>query len=351
MQKIVILSIDGGGIRGIIAARILAHLETLIRLETGNTTLRLMEFVDFVAGTSTGGILGLGGLLPDGQNAEQFRYDFSDLLALYREHGGRIFSRSLAQRVASGFRLRRSKYRPEALEELLLDYFGDTLLSELKRPCLVPAYALAERSAYFFTRDKARRARSANFRTVDVARATTAAPTYFPTALVRSQSGSAHGFIDGGVFANNPAMCAYAEVRKMRFGENSRPSGRDMFLLSIGTGTSKAPIDPERSVHFGLVQWVEPLIDVMMSGNAETVEHQMHQLFSAAENRSHYLRLNPLFDRRFVNPAMDAAQTENREALMHLAERYIEANAEILTALARQLLRLQAAKKEKPLDS
>ncbi|EIM75015.1 patatin [Nitritalea halalkaliphila LW7] len=111
MQKIILLSIDGGGIRGILAARILAHLETLVRLQTRKPTLRLMELVDFVAGTSTGGILGLGGLLPDGQNKERFRYDFSDLLALYREQGGHIFTRSLLQRLSSGFRLRRAKYQ------------------------------------------------------------------------------------------------------------------------------------------------------------------------------------------------------------------------------------------------
>ncbi|EIM75014.1 patatin [Nitritalea halalkaliphila LW7] len=225
-------------------------------------------------------------------------------------------------------------------------YFGDIYLSELKRPCLVPAYALAERSAYFFTREKALRTASADFRVVDVARATAAAPTYFPTALIHSRSGEEYGFIDGGVFANNPAMCAYAEVRKMRFGGGREPKGRNMFLLSIGTGTNKAPIDPARSAQFGLVQWVQPLIDVMMSGNAETVEHQMHQLFAAADNRSHYVRLNPLLDRRLVDPAMDAASEGNREALLLLAEGYIEANQETLVQVAQELLRLNALKKE-----
>jgi patatin-like phospholipase/acyl hydrolase len=179
----------------------------------------------------------------------------------------------------------------------------------------------------------------------DVIRATSSAPTYFEPPLITSKAGVSYALIDGGVFANNPAMCAYAEARSMDFSTNQKavfPSAVDMLIVSLGTGArsmaNKSPYPYNEFRDAGKVKWIAPVIDIMMSGNSETVHYQLNQLFDtlAAGNKNDYYRLDP--DIGEASPDMDDASTKNMNALRRAGEDFVKANREQLDAIVDKLI-------------
>ncbi len=230
-EVVKILAIDGGGIRGVIPAMILERLEQL----TGKAT---HELFDLIAGTSTGGILALGLTAPN--PAGEARYSAHDLVELYFSEGRTIFPQPLWRRVP-GFGLAADvmdeKYPAAGIEDVLERYFGDTMLSEALTDVLVTSYAIERRTPFFFKSRHAstedRRA-THDFAMRDVARSTSAAPTYFEPAVVnaaRAERQDYYALVDGGVFANNPSLCALAEAKTMLGADLS-----EILLVSLGTG-------------------------------------------------------------------------------------------------------------------
>ena len=312
MKKI--LSIDGGGIRGIIPGQIMVALEKKIQEKTGNPEARLAEYFDFFAGTSTGGILTCICLCPSEEKPTKSKFSAQDAVDLYMNHGEEIFDVNLWQKLRSGNGYLDEKYGEFALEKYLKHYFGDLKLSELLKPCIIPAYDIDRRSTYFFAQhDPARKGEGRNFLVRDVCRATSAAPTYFETARIKSCSGVTYPFIDGGVFANNPALCAYSEVRNAR----DNPTAAEMFLVSIGTGSKHEEYKYDQAQDWGAVGWIKPLIDIMMAGASETTDYHLFRMFSARKNDSSYIRIQPS---RMGNASldMDNASKENLAALAEI---------------------------------
>ena len=147
----------------------------------------------------------------------------------------------------------------------------------------------------------------------EVCRATSAAPTYFETALIKSLSGVSYTLIDGGVFANNPALCAYSEVRN----STGEPTAKDMFIVSIGTGSENKPYKYDDAKDWGAIGWIRPIIDVMMAGASETTHYHLTKMFSAQGNEDNYIRIQPSSIRR-AKYEMDNATKENIDALVEV---------------------------------
>jgi uncharacterized protein len=285
-----VLSIDGGGIRGIIPALVLAEVEK-------RSGRRVFELFDLIAGTSTGGILACALCAPDPLPAQQ-------LVAIYEEEGPSIFDRSLWQRVRSAEGLLDEKYDAAALDRALERFLADKRLAESKPDLLVPAYNMGEPGPYFFKTRKARE-EGEDFPLSEVARATSAAPTYFEPMPIAD-----HTLVDGGVFASNPAMCALAEVLK------SVPLS-DVVLLSLGTGerTRKRTFADIRD--WGLVEWARPIIDVVFDGVSDAVNYQL--LHALGEER--YWRLQ--VELTLASDDLDDAGEDNLRDLRTQAEELI----------------------------
>ena len=116
-----------------------------------------------------------------------------------------------------------------------MNVFGELKLSNLLKPCIISSYDIKNGKPHFFKQHKSNNA-TYNFKIKDVARATSAAPTYFETARIKNDVGTPYPLIDGGVFVNNPSLVAYSEVRSMTFKNiEHAPSAKDMMLVSIGT--------------------------------------------------------------------------------------------------------------------
>ena len=317
-----ILSIDGGGIRGIIPALILQEMER----RAGKP---VSEMFDLVAGTSTGGILTLG-LLAPGRDGKP-RYSARDLVALYEDDGPKIFHRPLFHKIrAVGYALE-EKYPAAGIEEVLRDRFGDTWLSECIVPALVTAYDLELREPHFFKSDRAVKFAGRDFRMADVARATSAAPTYFEPARVQSRAeDDPVALVDGGVFANNPSACALVEAI---IDHGADPS--DMVMLSLGTGEMTRPIMYDDAKGWGLVNWAQPVLNVVFDGVSDTVSYQVQSILESTSGKGSYLRLQT--DLHEGNDDMDDAGTTNIRVLKLLAKKIAKHHKDDIDAMLKKL--------------
>src|SRR3954454_15486740 len=211
-----VLSIDGGGIRGIVPATVLADLEQ----RTGRP---VCDLFDLIGGTSTGGILALA-LTRPGEGGP--RWSAAEIVRLYVEEGPRIFSRSLGKRITSVDGLIDQRYSNGPLREVLEQYLGETTGDPALTDVFVTAYDPQARKPKFFKSWR----EDAGVPMAVAAEATAAAPTYFEPVAVGDAA-----LIDGGVFAGNPAMCAYAEAVRLRPQDATT-------LVSLGTGSQTSPI-------------------------------------------------------------------------------------------------------------
>jgi len=322
-----ILSIDGGGIRGILPARMLQHIEA----KKGRPSRKLFNLI---AGTSTGGILGCG--LFKGMSAEA-------LGDLYAKRGGAIFAQSLWRTVKVVGGMEGPRYDPAELEAILTEILGDASLSDqpAEAELVIPTYVIelphpvaidgvpTTRNPMLFKSWKARgkgldldeKAPMFDFRLRDVARATSAAPTYFAPARYQNRAGDIYASVDGGVFANNPAMCALVAAYKLF------PKAERYILVSLGTGSLERAVPYASAKGWGDLHWLHPVLSILMDGNADTVCYQADQVLQ----RDHFrfeisTGLDP-HNPDTVNEDFDCATPDNIQRLENLAQRLIEKRA------------------------
>lgn len=331
MKKIRILTIDGGGIRGIIPAVILDSIEKLLQIKTGNPNAMIADYFDMIAGTSTGGILTTLLILPDNEDKTKGRYFASQAVDLYKKHGKHIFKK----RLPLMSKIFGSIYSEKGLEEVLNEKIGDVKLSEVRKHCLITAYDINSRNAVFFTSPI--KYDNRNYYMRDIARATSAAPTYFPPAKIESLSKKYAYLIDGGIYANDPTMSAIMEARKMNFQNYGHPDFRDMYIVSIGTGKQLQSYDYEKAKKWGTIGWAAPVIDMMLSSSAEVVSYQVKKLFEAINRSSSYVRIEP--DLCNANSDLDDASDKNVTSLEQAGLNYVNANIDLLDKIVDELLK------------
>jgi len=317
-----ILSIDGGGIRGIIPGTILIYIENKLKEVSGNPNARIADYFDLIAGTSTGGILSCCYLIKNKTN-DNPKYTASQIVDLYLEYGEEIFKNSLFHKIKSGGGILDEKYPKKGMQKVLKEYMGDALLSELLKPTLITAYEIEKRKAHFFTQHDAVKSGN-NFLVREVAESTASAPTYFECARIKDDLNRDYTLVDGGLFANNPTLCAYAEARNLFRKEDTQSAvtASDMLILSLGTGSNKKIYPYNKAKNWGLAEWVKPVIDIMMSGVAETVDYQVRQIYDAIGCPDQYVRIEATLPNS-VNNEMDDASPKNMQAL--------KAHGEVLT--------------------
>lgn len=215
------------------------------------------------------------------------------------------------------------------------NFFGDLKLSELLKPSLICSYEISRRKTHFFTQHDAVVSPSKDYYVRDVIRATSAAPTFFKVAAIRSLGDEMYTCVDGGVFANNPTLCAYAEARS-KLPDN--PTAKDMVILSLGTGDVKKGYPYEQARNWGQFQWLLPLFDIIMTGVAETVDYQMRQIYDATRSPQQYLRINTTLTDKNMLP-IDKSSDENLQAIRRVGQQLAEDYSEELDAIVDLLLR------------
>ena len=304
-----VLCIDGGGIRGLIPARVLQEIER-------RTGRRTADMVDLIAGTSTGGLLACGLTRPGAGGRPM--YTAKQLAQVYVIDGPTIFSRSLGKKITSAGGLTDEKYDDAGLNATLREQLGDTRLSQALRDLMITAYDIEGRNALFFRSARARNDPAYDFTMVDAARSTSAAPSYFEPAHVTDVAGAhTYALVDGGVFAVNPSLCAYADLAA------AGRTGELTLMLSLGTGSATEPIPFAKARSWGALEWARPIIDVVFDGSADVVDSVLERLI-----HDRYIRLQTRLDE--ASDDLDDASPENLAALRREAERLIaERSADI----------------------
>ena len=351
-EVIRVLSIDGGGIRGLIPLVILAKIEEQI------PDRPISEMFHLVAGTSTGGIIAAA--LSTKKPGTDRAFSAKEILDFYVEHGKEIFTPNLW-----GFkRFWDEGYSAENFERLLAKKFGDLKLSDATcSDLLLTTYDIKNRKPFIFKSWRANGenldllkdecdsfgnanfiADDENFKLRDVLRATSAAPTYFEPIRIKSVSGNELDCVDGGVFANNPAMCAVSAAYRIY-----RMNRQDDFcVVSLGTGTALKSIDYEKARDWGLLYWARPIIDILFDGAASTVDYQLQTVLGGERNEEgdgakSYFRfdLDLKNGQGTTNKAsyrLDDASDENIEALLEAGKAVADSsNLEKLLTLLRDV--------------
>ncbi|WP_353279796.1 patatin-like phospholipase family protein [Wolbachia endosymbiont (group B) of Xanthorhoe designata] len=302
-----ILSVDGGGIRGIIPAIILAEIES-------RTKKPISQIFDLMAGTSTGGII-VAGLC----KSNKLQYSANDLVEFYQEYGSYIFKSSFFRRsILSWFNC--AQYPHKNIEFVLDKYFGDDTLQSTLNNVLIASYDIHNNCPFFFKSWK-----EGNIKLKDALRAATAAPTYFiPKHLKIDQIDRV--LVDGGIFANNPAACAYASGKRLFPND-------DIVLLSIGTGRTDRSIKYANSRKFGKIGWIKPLLNVMFASGLDCVNYQMNQVIG---NR--YVRIQSQL--KIASPDMDNITSKNIRSLQQEANAMIEDNQKVIEKFCIEILNI-----------
>lgn len=226
-----ILSLTGGGYRGLYTATVLEDIES--HLKKKNEDDCIANYFDLITGTSIGGIIAL---------ALAYEIPANEIAKIFDENGKKIFKKQAL------FGFFKAKYNSDTLKKILTEWFGDAKLGDLKHPVVIPSvdYTVGK-PVTFKTAHNCNFIRDWELRIVDVALATSAAPTFFKRHTINKSE-----YVDGGLFANSPSLIGLHEAENY-FEQNTE----NVKILSIGTMSSKKTINPNANKKGGLVDWGE----------------------------------------------------------------------------------------------
>ncbi|MDD5936844.1 MAG: patatin-like phospholipase family protein [Lachnospiraceae bacterium] len=319
-----ILSIDGGGMRGIVSAVLLQSLEEKLCEYSQNPKARIGDYFDLVAGTSTGSILTVLYLYPNERG--ESKYSAKEVIQAYIDYGSYIFRRQWTYPFWG------AKYTNKYFEEMLKSYFGDSTLGDLRKPCLLTSYDITKRSAVFFNSVSGRINDHRNYMLRDAILSSTAAPTYFPPTCQKGQYSCYGCLIDGGVVANNPSMCALIEALKLPECERTA----DIITVSVGNVKNTKSYSYKRAKLWGLLNWAIPMFDILMDGSEQTVDYQLRRVYKSIGEPQNYIRMQLKTESNI--PKMDAYSQEAIDTFLGFGYRLAEKEKSTIDSLAKMLV-------------
>lgn len=278
-----ILSIDGGGIKGLYSSTILEHLEQKF-------DCLLSDYFDLLCGTSTGGLIAL---------AASLKIPMKEVSTFYIEDGPKIFpeqkkywllSKFFSQRITQGdYRqiIDGGKFSDVPLKQALCKVFGDHVIGDSKNYLCIPSYTITEARPWVFKKDHHDLDRDNKATYVDVALATTAAPTFFP--LVEIPCYDYKQFIDGGVWANNPTLTGLIEALKYFVGYGKEFDSISILSISSLSVTGGKPVGLKRERSF--YDWRKDLFETSMTGQSVFSEYFMTNIQTVSEVAIKYFRI------------------------------------------------------------
>ncbi|MUG93722.1 patatin [Scytonema sp. UIC 10036] len=297
-----ILSLDGGGIRGVLSATILKEIERILSEKKGQ---KLHEYFDLIAGTSTGSILAAG-------IACQKKAD--DLIKLYIDEGKNIFLDDIrwqrkwrwwTQAIGSDVLYPHERGEQGLARVLKRNLIHQKLgksptIAEIKQPnLLILAYDVLSRNTTWFANDDPEEwYYKNNIELWKICTASASAPTFFPPYELPYNSHQSLPHIDGGVSANNPELAAIAHALSMQRSDQCKTKIDEIAVLSIGTGRTTRPYTYCEIKNWGLLNWVTNIPHIFLDPSAENSAYITKRMFLnwGCQN---YLRLNFELNEKF----------------------------------------------------
>ncbi|KAJ9166201.1 hypothetical protein P3X46_020983 [Hevea brasiliensis] len=340
---VTILSIDGGGIRGLIPGTILSFLESELQKLDGEEA-RIADYFDVIAGTSTGGLLTAMLTAPNENNRPLFAA--KDIKDFYLNHCPKIFPQPkcfpLFRQVKKVIRaISGPKYNGKYLHGIVREKLAETRLNQTLTNIVIPTFDIRQLQPTIFSTYEVKRNPCLDALLSDICIATSAAPTYLPAHYFETkdeQTGKEREFnlIDGGVAANNPALIAIGELTKEMIKGNPdffpiKPMDYGRFLvISLGTGSPKSEkrYDANKAGKWGLLGWLNsggstPLVDVFTQASADMVDFHLSAVFQALHSEQQYLRIQD-DTLSGIESSVDIATRDNLENLVKVGERLLK---------------------------
>ncbi|BFI36763.1 hypothetical protein MARPO_0106s0025 [Marchantia polymorpha] len=351
-RRLTILSLDGGGVRGLIPAVCLEFLEQQLQAFDG-ADARIADYFDVVAGTSTGGLIATMLTAPDvnkrplltATQAKQF----------YLDKAATIFPKpGIFSSVTS---LLGPKYSASPMKKILADTLKDLKVTDSVTDLLITTFDTKTQQPVFFDKQVAQRVPRFNATLQDLCLATTAAPTFFPAHQFDvpdpdQGEGKTHQYnlIDGGVTANNPAEVAILHaVKDLCIGDSPHRGRipefkgyRDLLVLSLGTGSSIVSYDAKEVASWGSLSWIlndgqQPIIQMLQNSSAYLVDFDIAIRFQIDEVEENYLRLQTsgiVGDMASV----DGSSKKNMQNLVDLSNKLLDEKAKYRNAINGELV-------------
>jgi uncharacterized protein len=278
-----ILSIDGGGIKGLYSSIILEHLEEEFCKKNGTS---ISDYFDMICGTSTGGLIAL---------ALSVKTPASQISQLYKLRGSDIFPNSTrSQKIKNNFKkiFWKGKYENIALRKELDSILGDKTMADSYNLLCIPSFNLTKGSptVWKYPHVEGNYVRDGKIKMVDVALSTSAAPTYFPIHEIRP-----HGrFIDGGVWANNPTLCGVLEAIEFYINQPSPKQEIDfnsLQVLSISSVNSPIAQALSGNVNKSFLGWKDKLFHPFFEGQSFFADRFMSNAVNKIYPNSIYHRI------------------------------------------------------------
>ncbi|ERM99233.1 patatin-like protein 7 [Amborella trichopoda] len=351
--KTCILSIDGGGKRGVIAAKALAALESEIRRKSGDPNARLADYFDLAAGSGIGGIF-VSMLFTDGKDDGKPLFQVDDTWRLLIGQGKQLFTgkRTFFQRIMAG------KHSPEAVFRRL---FAGRTIKDAVKPILIPCYDLSTASPFVFSRADARESDGYDFQLSDICRATSAETAVFRPVSLHSVDRSTECLaVGGGLAINNPTAVAITHVLNNKKDFPFVRGVDDLLVLSIGAGDVGLGAGKMSNCR-NLKRWTKSLVKIAGDGLSDVVDQAVSMAFGNCRS-SNYLRIQanglshcdiednggPNNVKKLLDIAEQTLMQKNVESrLFHNKEITGKSNAEKLEWFAGELIKEQESRKRR----
>ncbi|XVF17713.1 hypothetical protein REPUB_Repub10bG0147400 [Reevesia pubescens] len=301
---VTILSIDGGGVRGIIPGVILAKLESELQKLDGDD-VRLADYFDVIAGTSTGGLITAMLAAPNENGRPLFAA--KDIVPFYLKNSPEIFPQ-ISGILASAAKLLKvltgPRYDGKYLYKLIRGLLGNTKLHQTLTSVAIPTFDIKKLQPTIFTTYQIPINPNIDALLSDICIGTSAAPTYFPAYYFKNNE-EEFNLIDGGIAANNPTLVAIREVTKQIMKENPDFSPVDpldykrFLVISLGAGSNRheQKYDAKTPSKWGVISWLyennnTPIIDCYSEASKDMVDYNNSVVFQALHSEDKYLRID-----------------------------------------------------------
>lgn len=274
-----ILSLDGGGVRGVISIKILKEIMDRVN-KMATLKLNIPDIFDYFSGSSIGTVIISALLIPHPNDPSKPKYDTDDVLKLIIDKSGKLFELEYFQNVRTLWGFRLPKYINDYRPKFFHDVFGESLFENLMKPVVFPCGDLiSNKPIYFHTYDP----NVNKVKVWELLLGTTAAPSYFPSKeLIINDKKT--DLIDSGAVTNDTSHLAFVEA--INYFKTTHTTSQ-LYELSIGTGQS--PIASYNSHWWGAMHWLPVLADILMGFNCHNQRYELS--LSTDENQRD--RLNP----------------------------------------------------------
>ncbi|GMY11726.1 patatin-like protein 3 [Fagus crenata] len=324
-KMVTVLSIDGGGIRGIIPGTLLEFLESKLQ-ELDGPNARIADYFDIIAGTSTGGLVTTMLTAPNKDNRPM--YAAKDITKFYLEESPKIFPQKSRIKFITPARsmyraVKGPKYDGQYLRSMTNKLLGNLTLNQTLTDVIIPTVDIKFFQPVVFSTDDAKLNDLKNAKLADICIGTCAAPTFLPAHYfeTKDDKGNTRNFdlIDGGIAANNPLN----DVKPKDYCKR-------MLVLSLGTGEAKREekYTAKKASEWGLLNWVydkgaTPLLDAFMYSSSDTVDFHVSTIFQALNCKKNYLRIQ---DDKLTGDttSVDIATMENLQRLVKIGKELLK---------------------------